>query len=91
MCYLMNAAVSEKLAAPRNFRLKRRQWGALDFLSEAHNGLSEQHFVRQFVDFGIKLCRMNNNQLPLLDQVRLQRALVHRANRDARRAQKRKK
>lgn len=84
----MNAAISEKLAAPRNFRLKRRQQGALDFLSEVHNGLSEQHLVRQFVDFGIKLCRINGNQLPLLDQVRLQRALARRANRDKKRSKK---
>lgn len=84
----MNAAIAEKLSKPRNYRLKRRQVGALDFLSEVHNGLSEQHFIRQFVDYGLKLCRMNGNQLPLLDQVRLQRALIQRANRDRKRSKK---
>ena len=84
----MNAALGEKLAAPRNFRLKKRQVGALDFISEIHDGLPEQHIVRTFVDFGLKLTRMNNNQLPLLDQVRLQRLIANRAQRDAKRSKK---
>ncbi len=84
----MNAITGEKLSAPRNYRLKRRQVGALDFISEIHDALPLQHIVRTFVDFGLKLTRMNNNQLPLLDQVRLQRLIAHRAHRDAKRKKK---
>lgn len=85
MCYRMNAALKEKLAAPRNYRLKKNQVGALAFFSEINSDLPIQHFVRSFVDIGIKVCRLNGNQIPLIDNVRLQRALVRRANRDAKR------
>lgn len=82
----MNADTKEKLAAPRNYRLKRKQVGALAFLSEVNNDLPIQHFVRTFTDFGIKVCALNGNQIPCLDQIQLRRALVRRANRDAKRS-----
>lgn len=82
----MNGAISERLAAPRNFRLKRKQTGALAFLSEANDDLPIQYFVRRFVEIGIKLCKANGNQLPQVEQARLQRALTHRARRDAKRS-----
>ena len=81
----MNAMPREKLAAPRNYRLRKTQVNALGFLSDVNDALPVQHFVRTFVDFGLKLTRMNGNQIPLMDQVRLQRALLSRANRDAKR------
>ncbi len=81
----MSAITGEKLAEPRNYRLKRRQVGALETLAEIHDDISVHHFVRTFVDFGLKLTRMNNNQIPLLDQVRLQRLMANRAQRDAKR------
>ena len=95
MCYRvlpcatdMNGAAREKLAAPRNYRLKQNQIGALGFFSEVADNLPVQHIVRTFVDFGIKVTRMNGNQLPLLDQVRLQRAIIQRARSDAKRSRK---
>lgn len=91
MCFYvlpMNVETREPLAPPRNYRLKKKQVRDLGFLSDLHDGLPFQHFVRTFTDFGLKLCRMNGNQIPLLDQVRLQRALISRAHRDARRSKK---
>lgn len=78
----------ERLAKPVEMRFKKKQAPALSVIAEDNNEVPIALVVRTFVDYGIKLTRLNGGQLPLIDQVRLQRMLVRKAARDRKRSKR---
>lgn len=66
-------------------RLYRDQRAALDYLSLSNYDAGLQTLVRTGVDILTNLARMNGNAVPILSQIKLQKALVRRARADARR------
>jgi hypothetical protein len=76
---------TERLGEAKEMRFWPRQRVALSFIADINNKQKEAAVVRTFTDFGIKLTHLNGGQIPLPEQVRLQRGfakkLAHRRRR----------
>jgi hypothetical protein len=81
----MQKVSGRKLERPMPLRLYRDQRAALDYLSLSNYDAGLQSLVRTGVDILTNLARMNGNAVPILSQIKLQKALVRRARADARR------
>jgi hypothetical protein len=73
------------MCEPIPVRLYRDERTALDYLSINNHDLGPCKLVRIGVEFLTHLSRMNGGQIPMISQVKLQKALVRRAQHDARR------
>lgn len=73
------------MTQPLRVRLYGDEQTELNYLSITNHDLGTCKLVRIGVQILTHLSRMNGGQIPLLSQVKLQKALVRRAQRDARR------
>lgn len=80
----MQKVSGRKLERPMPLRLYRDQRAALDYLSLENYDEGLQSLVRTGVDILTNLARLNGNAIPILSQIKLQKALVRRARREAR-------
>lgn len=81
----MQKVSGRKLERPMPLRLYRDQRASLDYISLSNYDAGLQSLVRAGVDILTSLARMNGNAVPILSQIKLQKALVRRARRDAKR------
>lgn len=66
-------------------RLYVPQRHAIDYLSDTNFALGPCKLIQMGVDLLIHVSRLNAGQIPLLSQVRIQRAMERKAKRDAKR------
>jgi hypothetical protein len=81
----MQKVLSRKMCEPIPVRLYRDERTALDYLSINNHDLGPCKLVRIGVEFLTHLSRLNGGQIPMLCELNLKKALVRRAQRDARR------
>lgn len=71
------------MTTPIPVRLYRDERTALDYLSITNHDMGPCKLVRIGVELLTHLSRLNGGQIPLFSQVKLQKQLVRRAQRDA--------
>lgn len=80
----MRDSLTPKLATAWPIQYEENQLDEMRVVGRA-NQRKICHLARIFTDIGLRVTRLNGGIVPTLEQVRLQRALVRRAKRDARR------
>lgn len=73
------------MCEPIPVRLYRDERTALDYLSITNHDLGPCKLVRIGVELLTHVSQLNGGQIPLFSQIKLTKALVRRAQRDARR------
>ncbi len=81
--FFVQKVSGRKLERPTPVRLYRDQRAALDFISLSNYDAGLQTLVRTGVDILTSLARLNGNAVPILSQIKLNKALVRRAHRDS--------
>lgn len=74
----MTTAIPVRLYAP--------QRNAINYLSDTNFHLGPCKLIQLGVDLLIHVAQLNSGQIPLISQVRIQRAMERRAKRDAKRS-----
>lgn len=83
----MKDCLTERLANPWPIQYGEHQLEEMRVVGRA-NSRKICHLSRIFADFGLRVTRLNGGIVPTVEQIRLQRALVQRAKRDARKGKR---
>jgi hypothetical protein len=78
--------IGARLGKPKRWRLEEEQEYAVADISRRNNKIKMCQVLRAFCAIGIRVTDLNGGILPVPEQVRIQRALIHRAHRDRKRS-----